>query len=98
MACSYTAALYCDQTSGRIAQTKFAGERNLDLNQECPCTVVIEGARVNVRFGSKADIGTDRLNVRFTPKSGHWNPVVECPLCAKSGHQFNFEVGASGTL
>ena len=25
----------------------------------------------NVRFGSKADIGTDRLNVRLTPKSGH---------------------------
>ena len=26
-------------------------------------------------------------NVRFTPKSGHWDSVVECPLCAKSGHQ-----------
>ena len=25
-------------------------------------------------------------NVRFTPKSGRWNSVVECPLCAKSGH------------
>src|SRR3974377_1355376 len=25
-------------------------------------------------------------NVRFTPKSGHRNSVVECPLCAKSGH------------
>src|SRR6516164_4269281 len=24
-------------------------------------------------------------NVRFTPKSGHRNSVVECPLCAKSG-------------
>ena len=42
VACSYTAALYCDQTSGRIAQTKFAGERNLDLNQECLCTVVMK--------------------------------------------------------
>src|SRR6516225_4450673 len=26
------------------------------------------------------------LYVRFTPKSGHWNPVVKCPLCAKSRH------------
>jgi len=25
-------------------------------------------------------------NVRFTPNRGHWNLVVECPLCAKSGH------------
>jgi hypothetical protein len=24
-----------------------------------------------VRFGSKADIARDQLNVRFTPKSGH---------------------------
>src|SRR6516164_10060563 len=29
----------------------------------------------DVRFGSKADIARDRLNVRFTPKSGHWNAV-----------------------
>src|SRR5262249_30751553 len=26
------------------------------------------------------------MNVRFTPKSGHWNSVVECLLCAKSRH------------
>jgi len=25
----------------------------------------------NVRFGSKADIATDQMNVRFAPKSGH---------------------------
>jgi len=25
----------------------------------------------NVRFGSKAEIATVRLNVRFTPESGH---------------------------
>ena len=23
----------------------------------------------------------------FTPKSGHWNSVCECPLCAKSGRE-----------
>ena len=32
-------------------------------------------------------------NVRFTPNSGHWNSVVECPLCAKSGHSFDHFVG-----
>jgi hypothetical protein len=29
--------------------------------------------QVNVRFGSKADIGARPYDVRFTPKSGHWN-------------------------
>src|SRR5215467_10827378 len=24
--------------------------------------------------------------VRFAPKSGHWNSVVECPLCANKRH------------
>src|SRR5262249_25154273 len=41
----------------------------------------------NVRFGSKADIGARPMNVGFTPESGHWNSVGQCPLCAKSGHQ-----------
>jgi hypothetical protein len=40
---------------------------------------------LNVRFGSKADIDAHPRNVRFTPKSGHWNSVVECPLCAMCG-------------
>jgi hypothetical protein len=39
-----------------------------------------------VRFGSKADMGLPLIDVRFTPKSGHWNSIDECPLCAKSGH------------
>src|SRR6516162_6358119 len=26
-----------------------------------------------------------RFDVRLYPKSGHWNSVAECPLCAKSG-------------
>ena len=39
----------------------------------------------NVRFGSKADIQLIPSNVRFTPKSGHGNSLVGCPLCAKSG-------------
>ena len=40
---------------------------------------------VSVAFGSKADIPSGPRHVRFTPKSGHRNSVVECPLCAKSG-------------
>jgi hypothetical protein len=42
--------------------------------------------RRHVRFGSKADMGLPLIDVRFTPKSGHWNSIDECPLCAKSGH------------
>ena len=30
----------------------------------------------NVRFGSKADIAERWTDVRFTPKSGHWNSVA----------------------
>jgi hypothetical protein len=40
----------------------------------------------DVRFGSKADIKACLRDVRFTPKSGHWNSVVACPLYAKSGN------------
>jgi hypothetical protein len=28
----------------------------------------------------------DRLNVRFTPKSGHGSTRSGCPLCANNGH------------
>jgi hypothetical protein len=40
----------------------------------------------DVHFGSKADIGAHPINVRFTPKSGHWFRMLGCPLCAKSRH------------
>src|SRR5215467_8169039 len=40
----------------------------------------------NVRFGSLADIGACRSDVRFTPKSRHCGARMPCPLCAKSGH------------
>jgi hypothetical protein len=36
------------------------------------------------RFGSKADISLTPDDVRFTPKSGHWNSLAGCLLCAKS--------------
>ena len=41
--------------------------------------------RCNVRFGSKADMAAHSSDVRFTPKSRHWNSAAPCPLCAKSG-------------
>src|SRR5262249_35086534 len=43
---------------------------------------VAKTALSNVRFGSKADMAAHSSDVRFTSKSGHWNSVVECSLCA----------------
>jgi len=53
---------------------------NGDLAQQQFC-------EAHVRFGSKADIAAPPINVRFTPqKRTLVERVVECPLCAKSGH------------
>jgi hypothetical protein len=38
--------------------------------------------RAHVRFGSEADIEGTASDVRFTPKSRHWNSIEKCPLCA----------------
>jgi hypothetical protein len=35
---------------------------------------------------SKADILEGLIDVRFTPKSGHWPGTVGCLVCAKSRH------------
>src|SRR5215469_1982342 len=51
-----------------------------------------QNSGANVRFGSKADIVRVSTDVRFTPKSGHRLPVLECPLCAKSRHQSQKEL------
>jgi hypothetical protein len=40
---------------------------------------------LNVRFGSKADIGSPPVDVRFTPKSGHCETSSSRPLCATNG-------------
>ena len=53
-----------------------------------------KASNADVRFGSIADISACPCDVRFTPKSGRWNSVVECPLCAKSGRQFGCEEAA----
>src|SRR5215469_8825201 len=50
---------------------------------------------------SLADTAISPGHVRFTPESGHRYSVVECPLCAKSGHSaqrtslFDHLVGSS---
>jgi hypothetical protein len=58
----------------------FGGRRDITLDRPRLSEVTVMAStesppipRVmpNVRFGSKADIGTDQLNFRFTLKSGH---------------------------
>src|SRR5262249_23559577 len=41
----------------------------------------------DVRFGSLADVVVSRIDVRFTPESGHVQCTSPCPLWAISGHQ-----------
>ena len=40
--------------------------------------------RLNVRFGSLADIAARLRHVRFTPESGHAQRQHQCPLSANS--------------
>jgi hypothetical protein len=42
-----------------------------------------QSSAAHVRFGSKADMLRRLRNVRFTPKSGHRNSVVQCSDAAK---------------
>jgi len=46
----------------------------------------------DVRFGSKANIGTSTSNVRFTPESGHYNRLDVAPEARHTAKQ-----GTSGT-
>jgi hypothetical protein len=45
----------------------------------------LRAAGAIVRFDSLADIAATRLNVRFTPESGHSMATLQCPLSANSG-------------
>jgi hypothetical protein len=49
-----------------------------------------QNKQADVCFGSKADIDDRSGDVRFTPKSGHWNSAAQCPLCAISGHVLRY--------
>src|SRR5262249_51709366 len=51
----------------------------------------------NVRFGALADIGARQINVRFTPGSGHWKSIAECPLCAKSRRWRSYSITSSAS-
>jgi hypothetical protein len=48
-------------------------------------------AGTNVRFGSKADMCSEKRHVRSYSKSGHSQRKNRCPLCAKSGHRRNYD-------
>jgi hypothetical protein len=50
--------------------------------------------RVDVRFGSEADMAKGPTNVCFTPESGHQLSARGCPLSAKGGlmHRSNLVV------
>jgi len=65
------------QGRGQVRRSKFSADIAVSYGRnhrtECP-------------LWSITDIEADWRNVRFTTKSGHWNSVTECPLCAKSGH------------
>jgi hypothetical protein len=54
--------------------------RRIDADQSHAFSSII-----NVRFGSKADMRLLNYDVRFTPKSGHRQARLGCPLCAISG-------------
>jgi hypothetical protein len=52
-----------------------------------PAFAVHRAGPDHVCFGSKADMGLPLIDVRFTPKSGHWEARLRCPLSAISGQQ-----------
>ena len=59
------------------------------------CTASQQNESVDVRFGSKADIGVRSNDVRFTPESGHWLSLSGCPLCANRGHWLVYSITSS---
>ena len=82
-------------TAEHIGQSPLLDTRILSLGQRghhrpmaegmhMRACVVQHSKRTKCRDGSETDIWHRPLNVRFTPKSGHWLSVSECLLCAKS--------------
>ena len=43
------------------------------------------GSAFSQHYDDIAELSTIAVMCCFTPKSGPWNSVVECPLCAKNG-------------
>ena len=67
-------------------QGKYASIVDLSL---APNLASFFQRRMNVRFGSKADIRSAKGDVRFTPESGHVQCKSVCPLSANGGHPRN---------
>src|SRR6516165_12320643 len=57
-------------------------EQSYDVRLNAETTTPV----TDVRFGSKADIAECETDVRFTSKSGHWNLVAKCLVCARKRH------------
>jgi integrase len=55
---------------------RLMGFVSLAENHLLSCTASQQNESVDVCFGSKADIGACPRDVRFTPKSRHWNSAV----------------------
>jgi len=53
---------------------------------------------LNVRFGSKADIGEAAIDVRFTSESGHWNSAAKCRAFCQKRTIYTFLVKANSRL
>jgi hypothetical protein len=47
----------------------------------------VEAQAANYAWRLVKDGPNRPTDVRFTPKSGHRNAVVECPLCANTGRE-----------
>ena len=67
-------------------------------HRQLPRGLVQSTISADVRFGSKSDIAVRLHNVRFTPNSGHWNSVAQCPLCAKSGGMSHARFGSKADI
>jgi hypothetical protein len=51
-----------------------------------PVTMPIRPTKIDVRFGSLADVLPRDRRVRFTPESGHVQRTSSCPLWANNRH------------
>ena len=56
---------------------------------------VLQQLKVDVRFGSKADMCSANRHVRSAPNSGDLQRTNLCPLCARSGHSALHSINSS---
>src|SRR5262249_5010170 len=81
---------YREYTSPHIlAHNSSTPTGNVPLREVLKCSdrrVALTNGKNHRLSMSEADIGARPSDVRFTPKSGHWNSISKCPLCAKSRH------------